>query len=45
MGASSKSKRIRWNEICKKTKNCPHCAPHRGENAKKKPRSDKHKDK
>lgn len=45
MGASPKSKRERWNEISNETKKCPHCPPHGGENAKKKPRSDKHKSK
>lgn len=45
MGASSKSKRIRWEEICKKTKKCSHCPPNGGENANRKPRSDKYKNK
>ena len=43
MGANSKSKRERWNEVVKKTKKCPYCPPHAKENEGKKPRSDKHK--
>lgn len=45
MGATSKSKRKRWNKLTKQTKECSHCPPHKGENAKKKPRSDKYKSK
>lgn len=45
MGATSKSKRERFKEVCKKTKKCPHCPPHAKENEGKKPRSDKHKNK
>jgi hypothetical protein len=45
MGADPKSRRKRWETVCKKTKDCPHCPPNRGENAKKQPRSDRHKSK
>lgn len=45
MGATSKSKRDRWNDITKKTKKCPMCPPHKKENSKKKQRSDKYKSK
>lgn len=45
MGATPKSRRERWNEVCKETKDCAHCPPHKIENARKKPRSDKHKSK
>lgn len=48
MGATAKSKRIRWGEITKKGKDgyCPHCPPHKGDNTtRKKPKSDKHKNK
>ncbi len=45
MGATAKSKRVRWGEVAKKTKKCPFCPPHAKENGKKRPRSDKHKNK
>lgn len=45
MGASSKSKRSRWNEITKATKDCSRCPPHKEENEQKKQRSDKYKSK
>lgn len=45
MGATPKSKRARWKVVTKKTKKCPLCPPHGGENAKKKPKSDKYKSK
>lgn len=45
MGANSKSKRERWNEVCKQTKDCARCPPHKDENARKQQRSDRHKSK
>jgi hypothetical protein len=45
MGASSKSKRERWGEVVSKTGKCPFCPPHDGENAKKRPRTNKYKSK
>lgn len=46
MGASSKSRRKRWQEVAAETKKCPRCPPHSGENTtRKRPRSDKHKNK
>lgn len=45
MGATSKSKRERWEEIQKKTKDCPYCGPNRGENANRRARTDKYKSK
>lgn len=45
MGATSKSKRERWNEVCNQTGKCGYCPPHGGENAKKRPRTDKYKSK
>lgn len=45
MGATSKSKRERWNEVAGIEKKCPHCPPHKGENAEKRPRPDRYKDK
>ena len=45
MGATAKSKRERWGEITKKTKKCPFCPAHAGENATRRARSDKHKSK
>lgn len=45
MGATNNSKRERWGEVCDKTKKCPRCPPHAGENASKRPRSDKYKSK
>ncbi len=45
MGADAKSKRERWGEITKQTKDCGFCGPNRGENAKRRPRTDKYKSK
>ena len=52
MGATSKSKRSRWGEVVRKTqkRSEPYglvslCPPHAKENGKKRPRSDKHKNK
>lgn len=45
MGADSKSKRDRWKQVTKKTNKCPYCPPHNGENAKKRARPDKYKNK
>lgn len=45
MGATSKSKRKRWNEVAAETKKCGHCPPHDGENKTKRRRPDKYKSK
>ncbi len=45
MGATAKSKRRRWKKVVAKTGKCPFCPPHGGENAKKKPKTDKYKSK
>jgi len=46
MGASNKSRRKRINELEKQAEiNCGRCPPNRGENTKRKPRSDRYKDK
>lgn len=45
MGATSKSKRDRWKKVASETGKCSRCPPHSGENARKKPKSDKHKSK
>lgn len=45
MGASAKSKRERWKEIVKETKDCSFCGPNKGENANRRPRTDKYKSK
>lgn len=45
MGATAKSKRERWGEVCDKTGQCGFCGPNKGENAKKRPRTDKYKSK
>lgn len=46
MGATNKSKRQRWNEVTKKTKDCPRCPPHKKENkTRHRPRTDKYKSK
>lgn len=45
LGASAKSKRERWKEIVKETKDCSFCGPNKGENANRRPRTDKYKSK
>jgi hypothetical protein len=45
MGATPKSKRERWNKVASDTGNCPICPPHKGENARKRPRPDRYKSK
>lgn len=45
MGATSKSKRIRRNQVAKRTKKCPLCPLHSGENARRRPKKDKYKSK
>lgn len=45
MGASPKSRRERWNEVTKQTKDCGRCPPNKEENAKKQARPDKYKSK
>lgn len=44
MGATPKSKRDRRIEVAKKERACSICPPNRGENANRRPRSDRHKD-
>jgi hypothetical protein len=43
LGATAKSKRERWQEIAKETKDCTFCGPNRGENAKRRAKPDKYK--
>lgn len=43
MGASTGSKRERWNHVAKAIKRCSYCPPHGGENAKPSARPDRYK--
>lgn len=40
---SSLDRKVRWMKIAKATGKCDRCPPHGGENWKRKPRSDRHK--